>query len=114
MKLSDDIERAITDARAKVRYRYPWWLRPFLQRGVAGITLGRRIYLDGAVSPRNLERFLRHELAHVRQIGRVGLFSFYWRYVTEYIAHRRRGLSSSEAYRNISFEVEATAAEERA
>ena len=114
MKLSAEIEQAITDVRAKVRFRYPWWLRPFLLRGVAGITLGRRIYLDDAVSPRNLERFLRHELAHVRQIGRVGFFIFYWRYVTEYIAHRRRGLSSSEAYRSISFEVEATAAEEGA
>jgi hypothetical protein len=114
MKLSDDIETAIADARAQVRFRYPWWLRPFLLRGVAGITLGRRIYLDDAVSPRNVERFLRHELTHVRQIGRFGVINFYWRYVAEYISHRRRGLSSSEAYRNISFEMEATAAEERA
>ena len=112
MNLSPDIERAISDAHAKVRFRYPWWLRPFLLRGVAGITLGRRIYLDDAVNPRNLERFLRHELAHVRQVGRVGLFKFYWLYIAEYIANRRRGLSSSEAYRNISFEMEATAAEE--
>jgi hypothetical protein len=112
MNLSADIERAISDVRARVRFRYPWWLRPFLMRGVAGITLGRRIYLDATVPPRNLDRFLRHELAHVRQINRVGLIRFYWRYLLEYFQLRRRGLSSSEAYRNISFEMEAVAAEE--
>jgi hypothetical protein len=112
MNLPDEIEHAISDVRARVRFRYPWWLRPFLMRGVVGITLGRRIYLDGTVSQRNIERFLRHELAHVRQINRVGLLQFYWRYLAEYVQLRRRGLSSSEAYRNISFEMEAAAAEE--
>ena len=112
MNLSSDIERAIADVRARVRFRYPWWLRPFLLRGVAGITLGRRIYLDATVADENIERFLRHELAHVRQINRVGLVRFYWRYLVEYFQLRRRGLSPAEAYRNISFEMEAAAAEE--
>ena len=44
-------------------------------------------------------------------IARLGLPLFYWRYFKEFIALRRRGLSAAEAYRNISFEKEALAAE---
>ena len=112
MKVSDQIEAAISTTGAKVRFRYPWWLRPFLLPGVVGITLGRRIYLSPKISEKQVERFLRHELAHVRQIARLGLIRFYWAYAAEYIRLRRQGLSSSEAYRNISFELEASAAEE--
>jgi hypothetical protein len=90
-----------------VKYRFPWWLRPFLLRGVAGITLGRRIYIEGA----NVEAILRHELVHVRQIQRLGLWRFYWSYIREYLANRRRGLRAAEAYRRISLEQEAFAAE---
>jgi hypothetical protein len=79
---------------------------------VVGVTLGRRIYLARDIGERHLERFLRHELVHVRQIRQHGLLRFYWRYASEYLAHRWRGLSSAEAYRNISFEIEALASEE--
>lgn len=110
--MTPSLEQAISDARAVVRYTFPWWLRPFLMSGVVGITLGRRIYLARAVTQDQLERFLRHELVHVRQIQRFGLIRFYARYLAEYLGHRRRGLSSAEAYRRISFEMEALAAEE--
>ena len=90
-----------------VKYRFPWWLRPFVIRGVAGITLGRRIYIEGS----NAAAILRHELVHVRQIQSLGLWRFYWRYVREYAANRWRGLPSGEAYRRISLEREAFAAE---
>lgn len=102
----------MADAGARIRFRYPWWLRPFVLRDVVGITLGRRIYLSADVAERQIERFLRHELAHVRQINRVGLIRFYWRYVREYIGNRRAGLEPAEAYRRISFEEEARLAEE--
>ena len=110
--MNAEIEKAIAAARAKVRLRFPWWLRPFLVRGVVAITLGRRIYVAADVTGELLNRFLRHELAHVRQINRLGLSRFYWRYLLEYLANRRQGMSSSAAYRNISFEIEALAAEE--
>jgi hypothetical protein len=110
--VTQSLQQAIADARAIVRYTFPWWLRPFLMGGVVGITLGRRIYLARDVSTEQLERFLRHELVHVRQIRRLGLVGFYARYIAEYLGHRRRGLSSAEAYRRISFEMEALAAEE--
>ena len=111
MILRHDLNEAVNAAKARVKFAFPWWLRPFLLRGVAGITLGRRIYLAPGLTDAQLERFIRHELAHVRQIARHGLFGFYWKYLVEYLGNRRRGMSSGEAYRSISFEMEALAAE---
>ena len=110
--ISEAVQREIDAARAKVRFRYPWWLRPFLMRDVAAITLGRRIYLDADLRGMQLEKLLRHELAHVRQITRLGVVPFYIAYTREYLRYRRAGLSNGEAYRRISFEVEAVAAED--
>jgi hypothetical protein len=115
MKLSDDLQTAIADARAHVRFDYPRWLRPLLARDVIGITLGRRIYLSPRMLARSqpeVERLVRHELAHVRQVSRLGLLPFLWQYAMEWIRNRRKGMTSAEAYRNISFEIEAVAAEE--
>ena len=97
---------------AKIFYAFPWWLRPFLQRSVIAITLGRRVYVSARVTGDELQRLLRHELTHVAQINRLGVIRFYWRYVGEYIALRRSGLKAFEAYRRVSFEQEAAAAEE--
>lgn len=114
MNLPDDLQNGLADAGAKLRTRYPSWLRPFLARDVIGITLGRRIYLSPrveALPPDQAERLIRHELAHVRQVRRLGLFRFLWQYVREYVGHRRAGLSPAAAYDAISFEQEARAAE---
>jgi hypothetical protein len=99
-------------ARARLRVGYPWWLRPFVFRDVAGITLGRRIYVAPQIDGLQFQRLVRHEFVHVRQIARLGLFTFYWRYAVEYVGNRRRGMPPAAAYRNISFEKEAFAAEE--
>jgi Domain of unknown function (DUF4157) len=112
MNLPEAIEEAMTAARARVRVGYPWWLRFFLMRDVAAITLGRCIYVRPGVRPAYLERLLRHELAHVRQIERHGLLGFYGKYVAEFVRHLVRERSVSRAYHLISFEVEAAAAEE--
>ncbi len=111
LNLTADLQNAIATAKAKIVTPYPWWLRPLLRDGVAAITLGRRIYVAANIAESHLEALMRHELVHVSQIARVGAFRFYTRYVAEYVQLRRRGLSPSEAYRNISFEVEAFAAE---
>lgn len=110
MKLTEEQQRHVDEAHAIVRFRFPWWLRPFVVRGVVGITLGRRVYLDGAAA--DARRILRHELAHVRQIHSLGVLRFYSCYAREYFANRRRGLPSGEAYRRISLELEAFAAEQ--
>jgi Domain of unknown function (DUF4157) len=111
MKVSDDLQALIGKTRARVNLRYPWWLRPFLQRNVVAITLGRRVYVAAGIAQAEIETLLRHELTHVQQIARIGLVRFYWRYLAEYVALRRSGLPSAEAYQRISFEVEAFAAE---
>jgi hypothetical protein len=93
---------------AIVRVGYPWWLRPFLHRRTIAITLGRRIFVaEGHAS----DALIRHELVHVRQAVELGLPRFLWRYVAEYVRNRRRGMSHDAAYRAISFEAEAFAAE---
>jgi hypothetical protein len=114
-KLPEMMRAAAGQARARIRFGYPWWLRPFLAKGVIAITLGRRIYLSpviGQRSEQDLERLLRHELAHVRQVNRHGLIRFLRLYVTEFLRHFRRERSVQRAYRAISFEIEAEAAEE--
>ena len=112
MNLSDDLADAVRNGRAIIRTPFPWWLRPFLARGVAAITLGRHVYVAAAsIAQSELESLIRHELVHVRQVARLGFFRFYWRYVAEYVSLRRRGMPAGEAYRNISFEKEALEAE---
>lgn len=100
---------------AKLRVGYPRWLSPFLQKGVIAITLGRTVYVSERMlqkGERELNRTLRHELAHVRQVARLGLVRFLYRYLREYVSLRRGGMKSFEAYEAISFEREARAAED--
>ena len=114
MNLPQTLAAQVTESKAKVRQGYPWWLRPWLMSNVVAITLGHRVYLSGRIMPESVERILRHELAHVRQVRRLGVFVFYWRYVAEFARHFWRVRSVSEAYAMLSFEREAVAAEEDA
>jgi hypothetical protein len=91
---------------------YPWWLRPFLARDVIAITLGHRIDLRTQLEGPAYERLIRHELAHVAQVDRLGLLVFLWRYVAEFARNWVRLRSTAAAYAAISFEIEARAAEE--
>lgn len=98
--------------RAKIIIGYPWWLRPFLARDVIAITLGHRIYIREMLEDTAFERLIRHELAHVRQVERLGLLRFLWRYVAEFARNWVQLRSVPAAYAAISFEIEARAAEE--
>lgn len=102
----------VADAGVKLRIGYPWWLRLFLQRDVIAITLGHRIYVREKMAEAKLERLLRHELAHVRQVDRLGLLVFLWRYLAEFARNWVQLRSAAAAYAAISFEIEARAAEE--
>ena len=86
-------------------------MRLLLPRNVAAITLGRRIWIARELPPAEMEVLLRHELVHVRQMERHGVFVFLVRYLREYLANRVRGMGHDAAYRAISFEREAFAAE---
>ena len=112
LRISQNVQSVIEGAGAKIRVGYLRWLRIFLAEGVVAITLGRRIYLAGRALGSDVEGTLRHELEHVMQINRLGLVRFYFQYLMEYIRNRLAGLSASQAYREISFEREARAAEE--
>ncbi|MBV9495562.1 MAG: DUF4157 domain-containing protein [Acidobacteria bacterium] len=113
--MNERLRAVVDEAGAVVQFFYPWWMRPFLRRDVIGLTLGRRVYIAPHMLERSeaeLERLLRHELAHVRQVRRIGLLRFLWRYLGEYWMLRRSGKSASAAYNAISFEREAREAEE--
>lgn len=97
--------------RVLVRTGFPRWLRVLLLPKVLGITLGRRIYISESVQGVVRERLLRHELEHARQILRNGPVRFVRRYLAEYLRARTSGLGHGEAYRRISFEIEAREAE---
>lgn len=113
LSLPDSIRRQIESTGARIRLGYPRWLRLLLQRDVIGITLGRTVFVSASLETKRteLESLLRHELVHVGQIARLGLIRFYVSYIAEYVRNRRRGFSSADAYRQISFEIEAYAAE---
>jgi hypothetical protein len=112
-ELPASLRSLIQEADATIRLHFPWWLRRVTSRDVVAITLGGRVYVRADAVLSNLEAVVRHELVHVSQVRRLGLIRFYWSYLAEYIRHRRAGMSSSQAYSNISFEREAVAAEER-
>jgi hypothetical protein len=112
--IPEGLQSLIDDTRARVRVGYPWWLRHLLARDVVAITLGRTIFISpqfAGRAPAQVELLLRHELAHVRQVIRHGLVVFLWLYGTEFARHFWRVRNIGEAYRRISFEVEANAAE---
>jgi hypothetical protein len=114
-EISEALRAELSASDARVHFHFPRWLRPLLFRDVAAITLGRRIYLAPEMTLQplvELEALLRHELTHVRQAARLGVPLFIYLYVTEYIHLRLGGRSGVQAYREISFEQEAFAAEE--
>ncbi len=89
----------------------PRWMRLLLPRNVVAITLGRRIWIAGELTDAQREVVLRHEMVHVVQMARLGLVVFLARYLGEYLRNRLRGMGHDGAYRAISFEIEAFAAE---
>ncbi|HET9294186.1 MAG TPA: hypothetical protein VFO06_07815 [Gemmatimonadales bacterium] len=88
----------------------------FLRQGFDGMALGRRIWAPGDFydrTPREQLSFLAHELTHVEQYHELGFIGFLRGYIAEYRAHRRQGLSRTEAYHRISFETQARNRSER-
>lgn len=72
--------------------------------GVDGIVLYPFIFFASKDPDQIL---INHELIHVSQIRRDGLWHFYFNYLKEYAIHRFQKKSHLEAYRSISYEVEA-------
>jgi hypothetical protein len=53
------------------------------------------------------EILISHEMVHVEQIKREGMFKFYFKYLFEYLVLRCKKIPHSKAYHSISFEIEA-------
>ena len=84
--------------------------RRFWRQGIRGVTYGRFVFVDSEVmrgDPEHLARLVIHELIHVRQFRAAGCLRFVKSYLKDYWAGRIGGKSSSEAYRDISYEREA-------
>lgn len=56
------------------------------------------------------EKLIRHEKTHIKQQNNEGLL-FYFKYVTEYFTNLIKYKNHYKSYRNISYEIEARAAE---
>ena len=94
----------------------PPWLQRVWGRGIAAITLGRKVYvrpeiLGGDVGA--LGRLVVHELVHVRQWSDYGPVGFARRYLGRYLSARLRGLGHQSSYRTNPYETEAREAVER-
>lgn len=50
---------------------------------------------------------INHEMIHVSQIKRDGLLRFYGNYLKEYFIFRLSKMNHQQAYRSISYEIEA-------
>lgn len=112
---SADISARSAALGATVSAGLPLWLRLLAGRNTIAVTLGRRIWISDRFEgdAAALERLMRHELEHVRQMQLEGLIPFLYQYLREYLIHRADGLDPSAAYRAIAFEVAARAAETR-
>ena len=91
-----------------VKEIYKHWLPRLLK--AEAVTLGNTIYYKRAreyVAP----RWHIHERVHVEQYNKYGIIGFLCIYLVEYICGRFKGLNHYEAYKAITFEVQARMAE---
>lgn len=95
--------------RLLVREARPWFERIAL-RNSAAIALPYVVYMRASVYTRprvQLTRLVIHELVHVNQWREEGYVHFVLSYVGQYLRERLRGRAHDEAYRAISYEVNA-------
>lgn len=88
----------------KVYEHYSHWFPVMLK--AAGTTIGHHIFYE--MDERRVgDQLRRHELIHVEQCERHTTIGFLVMYFLEYFKYRLEGLPHWQAYRKISFEVEA-------
>jgi hypothetical protein len=95
--------------RLLVREAQPWFERIVL-RNSAAIALPYVVYMRASVYTRpraQLTGLVIHELVHVDQWREEGYVRFALSYLTQYLKERMRGRAHDEAYRAISYEVDA-------
>ncbi len=80
---------------------------PFLAPGSSGMTLGRFVLLRRDDDRSGRRELLAHELVHVDQYARYGVFGFLRRYLMQYLAALRVHRRHRAAYLAMPLEVEA-------
>jgi hypothetical protein len=88
----------------------PRWLRRVWGKGIRAMTIRHRVYVEPDLltgQTRKDALLLVHELVHVRQWHDLGVFGFLWRYLSDYLRGRLKGLDHRKAYLEISLEREA-------
>jgi hypothetical protein len=91
-------------------------MRGLWGQGVQAMTLANTVYVDPKMlngPARALGLLVIHELVHVRQWRKRGVFSFLGTYGSDYLRGRRQKLGHRGAYRQIEFETEARAVASR-
>ncbi len=104
----------VDPAAVKVRVARAWFRRIWA-KGIVAVALPTGVY----VQPNVMERFrsgleagrwgplIVHELMHIEQWRRLGVFRHATQYTSDYIRGRFQGFGHWEAYRAIRLEVEA-------
>lgn len=88
----------------------PFLMRKMWGHGIHAMTLGNTVYVHPAVlegPSRPLGLLIIHELVHVRQWRKRGVFPFLGSYCSDYLKGRRNQLGHRGSYRDIGLEVEA-------
>lgn len=88
----------------------PYLMRKLWSKGIQAMTLGNTVYIDPRVlsgPSRPLGLLVIHELVHVRQWRKRGVFPFLGSYCSDYLKGRRNHLGHRGSYREIGVEVEA-------
>lgn len=91
-----------------IKEHFKHWLPDLLN--ASAVTIGSHIFYS--CSKGSVPAWMyNHEMAHVAQYKELGIPRFLAMYVLEYIWNRFKGLNADDAYKQISFEIEAQQAE---
>jgi hypothetical protein len=89
----------------------PRWMSRLWRGSVAAMTLPWAIYVDADhLRSTDSGPLILHELVHVRQWKRLGMWRFLRIYVSDYVRNRREGMDHHHAYLGIRLEKEARVA----
>lgn len=96
----------------EVKEIFNHWLPPLL--GAEAVTVGNTIYYRKQKSASYPYQWLRnHEMVHVEQYKKYGVYGFLFMYLIYYLVGRLKGKDHWSAYKDIPFEIEARKAEKR-
>lgn len=79
---------------------------------INAVTLGRVVIFRDP-NAMSMPHIRRHELIHIRQLEETGALRFYASYAWDYVRWRSKGCDHRLAYRQVRWEAEAYANEER-